>query len=414
MNYYSLVKRILSVFSPSVEQVNEGDVYEWMNNHQHRYPAVNLTVQYVSSDIDFQTINCEIIYMDRLMDDKSNRLNIQSTGMTLLKKGVIRLQEEFDISGISYNPFTDKNKDLIAGCIVTLNITLPEDFICDEDLPRNILNITKNGKYDVTGYDEADVEVLPLPIQQKQITITKNGTYEIKPDDGYLLDKVEVDVNLTVLNAPVYVPPLKQGIDTGIVVTDEDFVIEMKSEFVQQLDYNNDFFSSQINDVATSITGVGNAVYFKYATGTSWTIINNILQLNVPYVVKLDKTGATINGVFYPTNTRTPGYTNTPVTLYYNHITGQSYPHRFYYIKIWHKGELVCYWSGKYNLVESRGYIYDELNKVVVYDPQVTTLELSEATQTITVTNEEYEAIAPILSEMRGEELPDVPKPVVI
>ena len=48
MNYYSLVKRILSVFSPSVEQVNEGDVYEWMNNHQHRYPEVNLTVQSVS------------------------------------------------------------------------------------------------------------------------------------------------------------------------------------------------------------------------------------------------------------------------------------------------------------------------------------------------------------------------------
>lgn len=159
MNYFSLVKRILSVFSPSVEQVNEGDVYEWMNNHQHRYPAVNLTVQSVTSNIDFQTINCEIIYMDRLTDDKSNRLNIQSTGMTLLKKGVIRLQKEFDINGINYSPFTDKNKDLIAGCLVTLNITLPEDFICDKDLPRNILQITKNGKYDVTGYDEVIVNI---------------------------------------------------------------------------------------------------------------------------------------------------------------------------------------------------------------------------------------------------------------
>lgn len=218
-----------------------------------------------------------------------------------------------------------------------------------------------------------------------------------------MLDKVEVDV-IAVLNEPVYVPSLKQGIDTGIVVTDEDFVIEMKSEFVQQLGINNDFFSSQVNNVATSVTGVNNAAYFKYANETSWTIINNIFQLNVPYVVKLDKTGATINGVFYPTNTRTPVYTNTPITLYCNHITGQSYPHRFYYIKIWHKGELVCHWSGKYNLVENRRYIYDELNNVVVYYPQVTTLELSEATQTITVTNEEYEAILPTLEKMRNKE----------
>lgn len=429
MNYYSLVKRILSVFSPSVEQVNEGDVYEWMNNHQHRYPAVNLTVQYVSSDIDFQTINCEIIYMDRLMDDKSNRLNIQSTGMTLLKKGVIRLQEEFDISGISYNPFTDKNKDLIAGCLVTLNITLPEDFICDEDLPRNILTITKNGKYDVTGYDEADVEVLPLPVQQKQITITKNGTYEIKPDDGYLLDKVEVDVDY-LENEEYYL--LTRRTDTGITLA-SDYKIEF--EFVPVKPYNtasayatflsNRNFKEQNQDCAqvyytialgkigAGVTGESGTEIAPYTDGLiKMVLVSNSKEHYVEYY---------INDVLQAKrNFQSTGYTPIDNTI---HIAGAknksvAAPLLFYSLKIYKNDVLV--FDGKPKIDKSIGvhYLINAVNNQAIdastYNlDSIATLELQD-TQTITVTNEEYEAIAPILSEIRGEEMPDVPKPVVI
>lgn len=426
MNYYSLVKRILSVFSPSVEQVNEGDVYEWMNNHQHRYPAVNLTVQSVSSDIDFQTLNCEIIYMDRLMDDKSNRLNIQSTGMTLLKKGVIRLQEEFDISGISYNPFTDKNKDLIAGCLVTLNITLPEDFICDEDLPRSVLTITKNGKYDVTGYDIADVNVTALKVQQKQITITENGTYEIKPDDGYLLDKVEVNVN-PLEDEEFHL--LTHLTDTGITLT-SDYKIEF--EFVPVKPYNTAspyatflsnrnfnehnqdcaqvFYTIPLGKISAGVTSYSGVELIPYTDGLiKMVLVSNSKECYVECY---------INDVFkVKRDFQSSGYPPIDNTVHLAGAKNKSVeaPFIFYSLKIYNNGVLV--FDGKSKIDKSIGvhYLINAVNNKVIdistYNlDSIATLELPD-TQTITVTNEEYEAIAPILSEMR--EMTDAPKPVV-
>jgi hypothetical protein len=53
-----------------------------------------------------------------------------------------------------------------------------------------VLSITKNGKHVVSEYDLANVDVQPLPAQTKEVTITKNGTTEVTPDEGRQLDKV--------------------------------------------------------------------------------------------------------------------------------------------------------------------------------------------------------------------------------
>lgn len=56
----------------------------------------------------------------------------------------------------------------------------------------SVITITKNGKHVVSEYDLAEVDVQPLPAQTKEVTITKNGTTEVTPDEGMLLDKVVV------------------------------------------------------------------------------------------------------------------------------------------------------------------------------------------------------------------------------
>lgn len=63
-----------------------------------------------------------------------------------------------------------------------------------------IITITENGKHVVSGYDLAEVDVQPLPPQTKEVTITENGTTEVTPDEGRLLNKVVVKAETTKAN----------------------------------------------------------------------------------------------------------------------------------------------------------------------------------------------------------------------
>lgn len=60
-----------------------------------------------------------------------------------------------------------------------------------------VLSITKNGKHVVSEYDLADVNVQPLPKQDKVVEITKNGVTEVIADDAHILGKVTINTDTT-------------------------------------------------------------------------------------------------------------------------------------------------------------------------------------------------------------------------
>lgn len=60
-----------------------------------------------------------------------------------------------------------------------------------------VLSITKNGKHVVSEYDLADVDVQPLPKQDKVVEITKNGVTEVIADDAHILGKVTINTDTT-------------------------------------------------------------------------------------------------------------------------------------------------------------------------------------------------------------------------
>lgn len=68
-----------------------------------------------------------------------------------------------------------------------------------------IISITENGKHVVSGYDLAEVDVQPLPPQTKEVTITENGTTEVTPDEGRLMDKVVVKTDTTKANLTEFI-----------------------------------------------------------------------------------------------------------------------------------------------------------------------------------------------------------------
>lgn len=60
-----------------------------------------------------------------------------------------------------------------------------------------VLSITENGKHVVSEYDLAEVDVQPLPKQDKVVEITENGVTEVIADDAHILGKVTINTDTT-------------------------------------------------------------------------------------------------------------------------------------------------------------------------------------------------------------------------
>lgn len=60
-----------------------------------------------------------------------------------------------------------------------------------------VLSITKNGKHVVSEYDLAEVDVHPLPKQDKVVEIAENGVTEVTADDAHILGKVTINTDTT-------------------------------------------------------------------------------------------------------------------------------------------------------------------------------------------------------------------------
>lgn len=165
MNLYQLIHTIkeTSLKSTYVQEFKEGDVYENLNSGSHRYPTIVFTLDTINKDADSDasTISFNLFYIDRLEDDSSNKLQIQSFSVTVLSLILNQLEESLgiDFASKTFYPFTEKFADLCAGSYVTVSVDVILDSICDNTFEPKTLNIQSNGIYDVVGYDEANVDV---------------------------------------------------------------------------------------------------------------------------------------------------------------------------------------------------------------------------------------------------------------
>ena len=102
------------------------------------------------------------------------------------------IQTSKDVS-ISANGTTvvspDAGYDAIKDVVVDVNVPDPE---------LEELSVTANGTYTPTkyGYSKVDVAVPSKPEQTKSVTINQNGTTSVLPDEGSVLSKVDVTVNV--------------------------------------------------------------------------------------------------------------------------------------------------------------------------------------------------------------------------
>ena len=214
MNLYNFIENLKSV-SLSHYDVNEfkcGDIYDIMNKKYHKYPCIVLTIDSIQKGTnDTNIVNGNLFYIDRQLADESNKLYIQSQGVSVLNnifnKSYKNIGYPFDTQ--QFTPFSEKFADLCAGAYCTFSGLVDIEDICEDGFVggENILKIVKNGIYDVKNYDKVDVEVEGtgdlqyywiMPYNQGVPTISLSdltSTFEIKfrrytdtttiYDDGY-------------------------------------------------------------------------------------------------------------------------------------------------------------------------------------------------------------------------------------
>lgn len=200
MRYFDFIKEIKEISTSHilVNEYGEGDIYEYLNNGEHKYPCVFLTVTNLTTTDSGTAINFTLFYTDRLVENQANKTAIQSTGISVIKQILSRYEQlhpEYLLSNVNYTPFTEKFTDMCAGvfCDVVIEnqIDTLEDYDneCEEGaFTVKTITLTKNGIYDIVGYDSAIV-LVETPMET--ITITENGVY-VPEEGGYNEVIVEV------------------------------------------------------------------------------------------------------------------------------------------------------------------------------------------------------------------------------
>lgn len=196
MRYFELLKTIKNISTTHVlvNEYGEGDIYEHLNSGEHKYPCVFLTVTNIESSVSSTLYNFTLFYTDRLVESGDNRTNIQSTGINVIQQILNRLIQEYptyEVTNTNFTPFTEKFADMCAGvfCNVTFedpveNLESTIDSECNKgDFELKTITLTKNGLYDIIGYDKAVVNVRSVTTME----LTQDEYDNLESYDDYII-----------------------------------------------------------------------------------------------------------------------------------------------------------------------------------------------------------------------------------
>ena len=131
---YQVVKRIeeIAQSQPNVNFTGEGDVYVLNSLQTIAYSAVIVTQNTHTENDDYRTYNFYVFYCDRLLSDKSNRLEIQSAGLECLSNIAATLRDEYEVGDIRYTPFNERFDSECAGVFMEISVSVPLEACADE------------------------------------------------------------------------------------------------------------------------------------------------------------------------------------------------------------------------------------------------------------------------------------------
>lgn len=133
-NVVDIIKHI-SLTQPNVNGVYEGSVYQINADPSSKYSNVIITQRNHTETEKTFIFNFVIFFCDRLVDDlESNRLQIQSNGISVLSNIFKTLENQYDFEILDkiYTTWSERFKDLCAGAFADVRIEVYKDVLCPE------------------------------------------------------------------------------------------------------------------------------------------------------------------------------------------------------------------------------------------------------------------------------------------
>ena len=139
MNFIQIMKHLeaYSLSLPYINEVNLGDIYEYLNGKPNvKYASVNIDINQSTRNDNLISYSVYLYYVDRLTEDKSNWMEIKTTAEQVLNSIVNYAAQIGDVNdGWTINYFEQQFADYCAGGYVQFNLEVPNkmgDCLIDE------------------------------------------------------------------------------------------------------------------------------------------------------------------------------------------------------------------------------------------------------------------------------------------
>lgn len=129
---------IIASHQPSVNMIVQNDIYRLNSAPSAKYGVFGWLQDQHSGSIrsGMNQFSFTFFYIDRLTDDQSNQIEIQSVGFETLSNIIRELDEKgLSVDQFTYQAFNQRFLDECAGGFARVTIEIPADLPCAEEFP---------------------------------------------------------------------------------------------------------------------------------------------------------------------------------------------------------------------------------------------------------------------------------------
>lgn len=136
MTLAQMIERVkeVAMAQPAINMVVDNDVFRLNAIPDARYGVFAYVQGNHLTGEDEDTFRFTFFYVDRLVEDGSNEVEVQSVGKSTLDNIMRRLADDLGVREWETTTFNQRFNDMCAGAFCNAVISVPTDYNCSEEL----------------------------------------------------------------------------------------------------------------------------------------------------------------------------------------------------------------------------------------------------------------------------------------